>query len=113
MILVTVTVGFFLDEEVTFTLIFLEETVKIVPFLAGFTCVVVGLASGFDGVGVGVGFTSGVDGVVFSSGCDGVGSVVPPFPESSPDVSPGVAVSPINLTGILFFIAYLCISEFL
>lgn len=31
----TVTVGFFLEDEVTFTLSFLDETVNVVPFFAG------------------------------------------------------------------------------
>ena len=35
-IFITATVGFFFEDEVTFTLIFLEGTVRIVPFLAGF-----------------------------------------------------------------------------
>ena len=111
---IIVTVGFFLEDEVTFTLIFLEDTVKVVPFFAGAASLVTGA-----GVGVGSGVGSGVTGVTgVGVGITGVGtgvgsgvgfgSVV-----SSPDASPGVAVSPINLTGILFSSAYSYALEFL
>lgn len=63
---VIVTVGFFFDDEVTFTLIFLEDMVRVVPFFAGAAGLVTGAGVGVGVTGVGSGITgvgSGITGV--------------------------------------------------
>ena len=89
---VIVTAGFFFEDKVTFTLIFLDETVRVAPFCAGIAVGVVLFC-----------FESSC----FESSCfelsDGVSSFYASFH--------GFSVSDINLTGILCSMAYLYAAE--
>ena len=49
---VIVTVGFFFEDEVTFTLSFLDATVRVVPFFAGVAVFVLFFFGSFDGFSV-------------------------------------------------------------